>query len=65
MWKIFKTEKNIEQCGELTLNDVQLVFISGILILAFIIIYIILMEFPIKSSSTKDIYTKKKKGKNK
>ncbi|ACP48076.1 hypothetical protein YN1551_0967 [Sulfolobus islandicus Y.N.15.51] len=49
----------------MTLNDVQLVFISGILILAFIIIYIILMEFPIKSSSTKDIYTKKKKGKNK
>ncbi|QXJ30306.1 hypothetical protein J5U23_03205 [Saccharolobus shibatae B12] len=40
-------------------------FISGILILAFIIIYIILMEFPIKSSGTKDIYTKKKKGKNK
>ncbi|SAI83800.1 uncharacterised protein [Saccharolobus solfataricus] len=49
----------------MTLNDIQLVFISGILILTFIIIYIILMEFPIKPSTTKDIYTKKRKSKNK
>jgi hypothetical protein len=49
----------------MTLNDVQLVFIAAILILIFIIIYIVFVEFPIKSSATKDIYTKKKKGKNK
>lgn len=45
------------------MNDVQLIFITTILLLLFIIIYIIFIEFPIKRTNTKGIYTKKEKSK--
>ncbi|MEM3204537.1 MAG: hypothetical protein QW232_10065 [Saccharolobus sp.] len=43
------------------MNDVQLIFTTTILLLLFIIIYIIFIEFPIKRTNTKGIYTKKGK----